>query len=320
MEDQTKQPAKPVQPAAGKEEEKDSKRRGLIIIIILQSVAIAVMGWFGWNQTEKIKTEYQEKIIYIEKSNGLQSELSTLKEEFQTLETKDAAVQKQLNERIAQIEEMEKEAAKHKNDANVIAKLRRETETLRKIMKGFVHTIDSLNTLNQTVTAEKNKVQGELTAEKGRSEQLSKEKKDLEGVVATGSMLKTQGVSVLGIHLKSGGKKESETKKAKKTDRIKVSFAIAENAIAKKGMKDLFIRVLTPDGKEMSKNAGESEMFSLPNGTKTFYAGKYSVSYDNREVKVNIACESKTGFIPGKYMVFIYNEGAEIGQSSIVLE
>ena len=56
------------------------------------------------------------------------------------------------------IEELIKEAAKHKGDATIISKLKKETQTLRSIMQSYVRTIDSLNTLNQTLEAEKKTV------------------------------------------------------------------------------------------------------------------------------------------------------------------
>ena len=308
----------PVPQEAQKEEK--SKKRRLIFIIIIQSVIIAILAGLYWNQTVRVETEIKEKIIYIDKSNGLQSELANLKEDYQSLETKDGALNQQLEEKIRQIEELQKEAEKHKGDASEIFKLKKEAETLRKIMKGFVRTIDSLNTLNIAITAEKKKVENDLTSEKGKTDQLSKDKKELEHVVAVGSMLQAQGITAKGIRLKSGGKKESETGKAKKTDKIKITFVIAENKIAKKGNKDLFVRVLTPDGKELSKNASESEMFELPNGTKSFYAAKQSFGYDNREVKMNVYCESKNGFVPGKYMIMVYNEETDIGTTTLVLE
>ncbi|MBK6522221.1 MAG: hypothetical protein IPG08_07755, partial [Sphingobacteriaceae bacterium] len=50
------------------------------------------------------------------------------------------------------------EAKKHKGDAYFIAKLKKETETLRAIMQHYVVTIDSLNTLNQNLIVEKKNV------------------------------------------------------------------------------------------------------------------------------------------------------------------
>ena len=37
-----------------------------------------------------------------------------------------------------------------------------------------------------------------------------------------------------------------------------MSFSLGENKIAKSGEKTVFVRIVTPDGKEMAKNLGEN--------------------------------------------------------------
>lgn len=298
----------------------EPKRRGAGIIIILQTIAIIALAWLYWSQTQKTEKEINEKIVYIDKSNAFSAELATLKDEYQNLKTEDEAIKAQLEEKIAQIEELEKQAAKHKNDAYIIAKLKKEANTLRDIMKGYVKTIDSLNTLNQEILAQKAKVEGELTEQKGKNEELSKEKNELKNVVAMGSALNTRDVIAKGIRMKSGGKKESETDKAKKVEKLKVVFLLAENRIAKEGNKDIYVRVLSPDGKELSKSGSEEEMFELPNGTRSFFAAKKTIKYNKSDMMVSIVCESKDPFIPGKYIIMLFNNGVQIGQTTAELD
>lgn len=302
------------------EPKKESKRKGLLFFVFFQSAVILALIWLYWNQTVKVEKEIQEKIVYIDKSNAFQAELSMLKEEYQTLRTEDAALKEQLEINIQKIEELEKEAAKHKNDAYIIAKLKKEANTLREIMKGFVKTIDSLNTLNQVITAEKKKVEEDLSSEKDKTNLLSKEKEELKDVVAKGSALNARSIVAKGIRLKSGGKKEDESNKAKKVEKIKVVFTVADNRIAKPGNKDIYIRILSPDGKEISKSTDESEMFNLPNGTRSYYAAKKTINYTNQEMMVSVLCDNSQEFIPGKYMVMVYNDGVDIGTATLELE
>ncbi len=62
---------------------------------------------------------------------------------------------------------------------------------------------------------------------------------------------------------KRAGKKEAETTKARKTEKIKVSFTLGENKIAKTGEKTVYIRIMTPDGKEMAKSYDDNYKFYL---------------------------------------------------------
>jgi hypothetical protein len=171
-------------------------------------------------------------------------------------------------------------------------------------MKHFVVQIDSLNTLTKTITAEKNKVTEDLNAEKNMSAQLAKDKEALQKTVNVGSILKAENPTTKGIKYKSSGTKEVETTKASRVDAIKVSFVIGENKIAKKGVKPVYVRLVSPDGKEICKSQDEFNMVTF-NNSKGYYASKKDVDYKNEEVALEILCPSPNGFIPGKYLADI---------------
>jgi hypothetical protein len=77
--------------------------------------------------------------------------------------------------------------------------------------------------------------------------------------------------------------------------------------------------VIAPDAKELSKTADESSVFSFE-GLKGFYSGMQSVDYANQEMSLSVYCESSAGFIPGKYIIKIYAEQAEIGETTLTLK
>ena len=242
-----------------------------------------------------------------------------LQEEYSKLESSDKLVQAELEAKRAEIAELIVQAEKHKNDAYIISKLRKETETLRSIMKHFVVQIDSLNTFSKTVIAEKDKVSADLTAEKGVTTQLTKDKDALQNTVNIGSILKAENPTVKGVKFKSGGKKEVETTKASRVERIKVSFVMGENKIAKTGVKPVYVRLMSPDGKEICKSADEGNMVKF-NGSKGYYAAKQDINYKNEDVAVEVLCPSPSGFIPGKYLIDIICDEVIVGQTSIMLK
>lgn len=257
------------------------------------------------------------KTVYVERDN-IQSELLSLKTEYENLQTSDARLQAEIEEKKAQIEELLKQAEKHKGDAYIIAKLRKETETLRQIMQGYVHTIDSLNTLNQKLVGEKKDVLRKLDEEKTKLDLVNKEKEDLKKTINTASILSCYNVSAQGIDSRRGGKKQSATNKAKRTDMIKVSFTLGENKLTKSGPKDVFVRIMTPDGKELAKGYDDNYRFRF-NDSYGYFAGKTTIDYANKEIGVTTTCEGNGQFIPGKYVVEITCDGVVIGQGSLTL-
>lgn len=298
------------------------KKRGIILLWILIAGLLCTNGillWLLWQAKSEVKTEkIIVKQITVERDN-VQAELEALKQDYETLQATDEAMQADIDEKKARIEELLKEAAKHKNDANIIKKLRQETETLRAIMKGFVRTIDSLNTLNQTLVEEKKNLHHQLGVEKQKQNVLKQEKEDLKTTIAKGSVLSCFNISAKAVAFKRGGTKESETTKAKKAEKIKISFTLGENKIARAGEKTVYIRVMTPDGKEMAKSYDDSYKFTF-NNSSGYYAGKETLNYANKEISGVTYCEGQDPFVPGDYLIEITCDGVVIGNSSLKLD
>jgi hypothetical protein len=303
------------------EKENSGKRRGLIlwfVIALLVGTNIVTIWLLLQEKTKVIEGSTITQKIYVEKQN-VQEELLSLQKDYQSLETSDKAMQQDIEEKRARIEELIKEAAKHKGDKYIIAKLKKEAETLRAIMIGYVHTIDSLNTLNQTLVAEKKTVLKQLGVEKDKQTTLIKEKDELQSTIAKGSILTCFNISAKAVSFKRGGKKESETTKARKTEKIKVSFSLGENKIAKPGEKTVYVRIMTPDGKEMAKSYDDLNKFTF-NKSIGYFAGKETLNYANAEISAVMYCEGQGEFVAGSYMVEITCDGVVIGNTTVKLD
>jgi hypothetical protein len=300
-------------------EEKKSNNKILLILLALLLGGNGVFGWLWWKEKNRANTVIVEKQEVIVERDNVKTDLLSLQQEFSTLQSSDKMVQAELEAKKAEIAELIVQAEKHKDDKYIISKLRKETETLRKIMQHYVVEIDSLNTLNKTIIAEKDKVTADLTTEKGKSTQLSKDKDALLSTVNLGSVLKAENPTVKGIKFKSGGAKLVETTKASRVERIKVSFVLGENKIAKKAVRAVYVRITSPDGKEICKSTDESNLIKF-NGSKGYFAAKQDVNYTNEDVAVDVLCPSPNGFIAGKYMIDIICDEVIVGQTSITLK
>lgn len=309
-------------PVTGATEKKESRRRGgllLWVVIVLLLASNGITLWLWLQEKERVvETKIVTEKVIVERDN-VQADLLALQKDYEGLQATDAAMQKEIEEKKLRIEELLKEAQKHKGDAYTIAKLKKEADTLREIMKGFVRTIDSLNTLNQTLVAEKKTVLKQLDVEKEKQTVLIKEKNELKTTIAKGSILTCFNVTAKGVQFKRGGTKESETSKARKAEKIKVSFTLGENKIAKAEEKTIFIRVMTPDGKEMAKNYDDSYRFNF-NQSSGYYAGKATLNYANVEISGVTYCEGQGEMVPGNYIIEVTCDGVVIGNTSLKLD
>ena len=300
--------------------EDNRKKGGLLWIIIgLLVVANSVTFLMYWQEKNKAASEVVIKEQVIVERDNVKEELLQLQKDYGNLQTSDKTLQVEIEAKKAEIAQLLVDAEKHKGDAYIISKLKKESETLRQIMRGYVRTIDSLGTLNKTLIVEKENVLKELDTVKGKITGLNKDKEDLQATIQKGSILTCFNVVAKGVKFKSGGKKESETTKASRTQKIKVSFSLGENKIAKAGEKTVYVRIVTPDGKEMAKNYDDNYKFTF-NKSSGYFAGKETLNYSNAEISGVTYCEGQGDLVSGNYIIEISCDGVIIGSSTLRLD
>lgn len=325
----------------GKEPEvkKSNKKDIVYILIILLLLGGGAFIGFQLGKTKKAladcdvanNTLEQEKdelntilkntgIIAEADNQALKENLTAMLQEYDMLESANvemndsiAAQKVKIQELLAEVEDLNNQK---KKDWGKIYKLKKETETLRDIMKGYIHTIDSLNTLNiglQNTIVEKDKqitnISEDLTNVKDKNEQLS-------NTVAKGSVLQTTGLTAYAIKIKGGGS-QKETSRANRTDMFKACFTVIENKIAKAETKTLYMRILEPSSEEL---VGESPVFFNMSGKEGKACIARDINYQNQNTDVCIYYELDKEVVEGTYIVEIYCEGHKIGSTSFALK
>lgn len=194
-----------------------------------------------------------------------------------------------------------------------VRQLQEETETLRSIMKDYLVTIDSLNTLNIELRDNLDKTKTNLN-KMTEDRDLYKEQSDkYKNQVQKGSRLSAYGFSTVGLKYN-----DKDTKRAKKVVKVKSCFTIGENTIAKSGKRNVYIRVISPQGKVLTKR--NTNTLNTNTGT-IVYSDKRSVDYQNQSVDVCIIADLRELELDkGNYIVEIYADGARIGKDSFALK
>jgi hypothetical protein len=309
-------------PAAAKEQNNRKLHTTYLIIIFLLAGLCGYLG-FQYRELRTIITTHEIKIEQVVKEkDDVQTDLMELKDEFGALQTNDAELNAELQAKRAQIDSLIQLAEKHKGDAYIIAKLKKETGTLREIMKGYIVTIDSLNQLNGKLVAEKQVVLGQLDNEKSHSKQVEDEKDKLKGRIDRAAVLSTLNVKAVGIKQSRGGKKDTETSKASKIDKIRVTFDVADNDLTIPGNHDIYVRIITPDAQELTQERSPAHQFTFGN-TTAYFAAKKTIDYQNQPMTVLILCskaKEEDSFAPGKYIVELYSDKTMIGTTTLVME
>ncbi|RYD51679.1 MAG: hypothetical protein EOP52_05715 [Sphingobacteriales bacterium] len=143
----------------------------------------------------------------------------------------------------------------------------------------------------------------------------------LQQKVRLGAVLHASNIRLLPIDLRRNGTKEKETTKARRVDLIRVLFDIDENRIAESGSKDIYIRVINPDGQLVTSAAIGSGVTTGADGQPIEYTLQKQVmlNQNERAKDVSVDWNQSTDYQKGSYRVIIYNEGYQIGSGSVTL-
>ncbi len=131
--------------------------------------------------------------------------------------------------------------------------------------------------------------------------------------------LSISNYKLTGVNVKNSGK-EVETERARRIDKLRITFDVDPNQNSIAENKELFIAVYLPDGSLGKFEAVNNGMINLRNGKTTEYSDKITFKYD--PTKNNPISFDWKGydFKKGDYKIDIYNNGFKIAQKILTLK
>lgn len=191
-------------------------------------------------------------------------------------------------------------------DAREITRLKKELAIVRAVIRSYVMEIDSLNKVNASLAQENTRVKGQYEAATRQIEGLSTEKRSLSEKVAIAAQLDATGIALV-----AKNKRGKSTDQITKATTLQVSFNITRNVTATSGVKDIYVRIMSPTGSLLN---GEGS-FSYESRTLQ-YSMKRSVEYNGEETPVSLFWNVSQALQGGTYQVSIFADGNMIGSRS----
>ncbi|MDE5975731.1 MAG: hypothetical protein K2M10_01545 [Muribaculaceae bacterium] len=238
----------------------------------------------------------------------LQNEFNQLNADFSQYEDQqvylknDSLVQK-YNEARLKVEGLLSELNQEKksNAANRarIKQLEGEIATLKDILKHYLEEIKRLGEENEGLKKE-------IAAVTERNEQLSTQvtQATTQNAELTQTVKLAKKLNITGLSLKAYNKKGKVEKNITKARQLGVSFTVSPNNTAAPGMKDFYVRILSPEGALLS-GGGSFQM----DGQSVAATAHRQMEYANDEMSVIIYWDVNTTLTPGDYLVEVFADG-----------
>ena len=285
------------------------KKKILIPLILLLLLLAAGVGYlyYSLDQQKKVNQDMQE-LAELDKKE-MQNEYEQFAQQYSEMKTQinNDSIIAQLTQEQLRTQQLLKELKEVKaNDAREITRLKKELATCRAVIRSYVLEIDSLNRLNENLTAENTRVKGQFEEATRQIESLNTEKSSLSEKVAIAAQLDATGIS---MSLKD--KKGKNTNKVEKAKNIQINFNIAKNVTASNGIRTLYVRIMTPTGGVLT-NGGT---FNYENKSLQ-YSMKKGIEYTGNETPVSMYWNVAEFLSEGTYKVSVFADGQMIGSRS----
>ena len=285
-----------------------SQKTWLIVVASL----VLVVGYLGYQLSARNTTigllNDDNAGLTLEKDQ-LILDLEKMRFSYDTLETENSMM---LAELAAQQERIDGLLTKVKNGYWEVAKLKKEAETLRSIMKGYIGTIDSLNQLNMALLDENLAMKEQMEAVSQENADLVERQENMEDMLEAGQALQVSEFLPTGVRVLSSGR-QRDTDRADRSDMLRVCFTILENRIAPVGNTTLHLRISDSAGNVLPSEDGDGS-----------FSASRTVDYARERLDACIFYEYPDATVlepyrSGTYLVEILQDNTVIGTTDLVL-
>ncbi len=309
--------------------QKNDRKSLLLAALAILALLNVVLIYFFYKEREKNK---EQETVIAAKTEELVSTKMKLDSISAQLDAKIAEIQQlggQVDSLIALKQQIERDKAALKSASTAasvdVSKYKQKIREYEAILNQKDQDIAKLKEELGIVTAQNQELASKVTGLEGEKQNLQKSFEDSVGTlsnknrelaekVTIASALKAEKIAVNAVSAK-GKERDGGSYRAKRIDKLKVDFDLAANPISPNGEREIYLRILDPEGAVMADMATGSGTF-VYQGRETVYTAKQTLDYSNEGSQGSIIYSR--GGIPlkkGEHTIELYCQGFRIGST-----
>jgi hypothetical protein len=192
---------------------------------------------------------------------------------------------------------------------NLEGQLRKKDDDIAQLKKDN----ETLYTETTTLKERQNKLTDTIST-------MAKTNQELSDKVTVASRLQAENIKIAVLNSKDKEKDDDKDEfKAKKVEKVKVTFNLARNDVSPKETKAIYLRILEPDGAALYNLSTGGGTFSV-DGQESFYTQKQDVVFDNTKQPIQFTYAKGAEYKKGVHTVEVYEGGAMMGKTTFTLK
>lgn len=283
-----------------------------VVIAVLSLLLLGSLFYIYKLTTDTSTLENVVKTEKTEKENVLK-DLQELKTTYDAAIAENTSMSDELIAEREKVVNLISQLEKSKGTVAELSKYRSQYNALQVKMNGLMQEVDVLKKENQSLTTNLDSTKVVLEDTKNYTKTLVGQNEELTKTVEKASKLTISNLKTSAYKKRSSGK-EIATEKASRADILKVSFTIAENAVAKTGDKQYYVQVIDSKNNVLGDKA--TATFGENSLTYSFIT---TVQYENKSVQVTENLPGKD-FAKGTYFVNVFDKNELVSKTSFTLK
>jgi len=297
-----------------------------LFYIVLTAALLGSWSYIFYDQAQskKMQSELQSKIERSDSAKtALQKEYDAALIRLDELTTMNSSLDSLVKTKNSELDNMKSRIQKLLNKQNRseadLAEAKKLIEQLNGQITGYVAEIEKLKGENQQLQNDKQELITQKDALQQEYDKTKKEKQETEDKLDKASTLFASNIAIAALDVRKSGK-EVEKTKAKKVDKLKLTFDVYSRAGAE-SVKDLYIIIKDPSDKTVLLESMGPTTFETRNEGEKEFSKKVAVNFKpDKFSPVALEWKPTTRLTGGTYKVFIYNNGFKIGDDTIILK
>ncbi len=303
-------------------QEEKKKGNNLVFALIILAL-LGVIGYLLFNNNQKSTTiEEQEKTIIL-KDDSLTTkvaELEGLQLQYHSLQLQAAQLGQSNDSLDAKIAELDKAIASlKKGNAVNMNKLNAQIEAYKKDLDAKEAEILQLKEDNKNLNSSIDTLKQDKVVMNDSINNLRSVRSDLQQKYEIASILKVENLTITVINAK-GKELASEEYKVKAIDKVKLTFKLADNKVAPKNTKIIYIQVIEPSGAPIFDSSLGGGFFKNSEGKEIPYTQKQSIEFNNTNQGVTFVYAKGGEYKVGTYTIKVWQDGNLIGTTTLAVK
>lgn len=306
------------------ESKNSQSKKGLIIAFIAILLAVnAVQFFMNQNKTQTIEEQTQTIQHQEHDISGMMVKLDSVETELTQKRAELVKLGAKVSELDILLEQIQKDKDQLKRDKNyAISNLdtyKQKVEALMLQLTVSDSRISKLTAQRDSLFKFNQKLEKKIEESSDTIRTLAHNQKELEQKVSIASALKASSIQVDGL-TDRGKVKEGPILKARHIHKLKVTFRLPTNQMAQVGGKDIYLRIMEPDGAALFNSTMGGGLFKTADGKEIPYTLQQNILFENNNQSVLFTYLKGNAFRTGKHTAEIYSDGVKIGETSFIVE